>query len=1082
MKMTDLNWPYLPNTVQHRKSCATAWKWVLLLSTMLFIQIAQAAIQFGQNEGLDNLSVQSAVQDEQGYIWAGTDDGVQRFDGHRFLRIELQLPDAEIANPELALRDNRVNKMLSVPGAVYLASATRVWRYDLKTHTLSLIRNQTGDTFRASALARTADGTILATGSTELWRWRDAPEARAVPIVLTFDDPITNINALHVGQSGVWLFTETGSYALKVDAPTLLTHAKNAHAVKLHVDEQALKFGAVNANAGYEYPRGVLWIGFWNDGLLRLDLATGKHRWLHPKRAGAGALRSTSIYSFAARDDRLYVGTNRGLVVYHPSCECMRGLNHPSWDQLGGAGTLVTTLVLENEADIAGNGGGVWAGLWGGGLVRFSPHDEAIERQVKRDSDSESIDSGTQSEGLAHPMVSALHVADKRLWIGTYGGGVQYVDSDARRIGELWPLKRLPLQTAAAARKSPLPIESKFVWHLSSDSNQLTIGTGFGLFRWQQENIQELQIADPVSDSPAFSLPLQSIRSTWRASDNTRYIGTTRGFYVETNVLGKTAITPITLKALNAGKPLPSGIWSIIEHNQQLWLGTGNGLIRAVRGLTGTDWQVLASHQKGAALDQLPGAAVWVQKHDASGTLWIGTSGGLLSVTGTPKMPVFERHPALSHIGVNSVTSIEFDRAGQLWLGSPSGLARYQPNLQKAELFDRFDGLISNQLNFNASARSGSDEPDEQLYFGGIGGIIAFNPASIPEAKENLQPRVAKLRLGQSAWQMDVRELALPHAHEALQVELTSLNFARPSQVRYAYRWANLDDEFTELGDAKSIVLARLPSGMNVLEVRSRLGKTEAVAEVLKIDIAYIWHETRWGRLLAALATGFLFYIGVRWRVRQTQQFTRVLQAEVAERTSLLRETTKALSQANAQLKIQATLDPLTGLANRRHLFEVAHHHAVKGDIVSVLVADLDHFKRINDAHGHHVGDAVLIDFAELLRDEIGQAEFGFSPNSGLAARYGGEEFVVLLFNVSLPQLEAFGERIVTLARARSVAQTKHLPASALAEDHDVIRYTASVGLVLGDAERSIETLIRTADLALYKAKNQGRDRWVLGN
>ncbi len=1031
-----------------------------------------AAMQFGQNEGLNNLSVQAAAIDERGFIWVGTDDGLFRFDGHRFLRVDLMLQDSAQLTPDLqALRDSQASELLAVPGAMYIASAVRVWRYDLKTHTLSLIQNVKGETFRAETLARREDGTIFAVGDSLLWAWRDAISARASPIELLADDSTSGISAIQFGASGAWLFAESGSYQLELASESgSKLIPDTAYAVSLRIDEPALKFGAVRAMAGYEFPKGTLWIGYWNDGLLKLDLQTGKHRWFHPGQTGAGALRSTSIYKFAAREDRLYIATNRGMVVYHPSCDCLRGLNHPSWDQLDGAGIIVNSLMLENS----GAASGIWAGVWGGGLVRFNQTDEAIERQVKRDSQI------APSAGLAHPMVSALHVADKRLWIGTYGGGVQFIDSERQFIGEPWALNRLPLQPELSAPTTGLPIEASFIWHISGSMRQLTIGTGIGLYRAAPPDVMELRLQ--ASQKYAQTATLQSIRASFVAQDGTRYIGTTRGFYREGIAAGQSVIEAIPLQALSADKPLPAGIWSIIEHQQQLWLGTGNGLIRVMRGAENSRWQVIALHQKGTASDQLPGAAVWVQKHDASGTLWLGTSGGLVSVSGTRDQPHFSRHPALDRIGMKTINSIEFDRTGKLWLGGPSGLASYVPELQIAQPYDRFDGLISSQLNFNASAKSATDEIYERIYFGGIGGLISFNPAHMKDRKENLQPQISRLRVGQQTWRISARALNLPHVHEALQVELTSLNFSRPSQVQYAYRWKNLEAEFTELGDAKSVVLARVPSGINQLEVRARLGSAEAISEVLTLKIAYIWHETWWGRLLLALAASLVIYTAVRLRIRQARQFTEVLQAQVAERTSLLQQASEALSQANAQLKVQATLDPLTGLANRRHLFEVARYHAAKGDILSVFVADLDHFKRINDAYGHHVGDAVLMDFAEFLQSEIGPTEFGYAASKGLAARYGGEEFVVLLFNVSKHQLEAFGERIITLARQRSVAQTKLLAASALAADQDVIRYTTSAGLVLGDSKRSLEALIRAADLALYKAKHQGRDRWVLGD
>src|SRR5439155_6127157 len=125
------------------------------------------------------------------------------------------------------------------------------------------------------------------------------------------------------------------------------------------LSEPALHDGAVRATSVFEFPRGVLWIGYWNDALVRLDLAAGTHRWFRPGLPGAGALRSTSVFGFAARADRLYVATNRGIVVYRPQCDCLRGLNHPSWDQIDGVGVVATAVVTQDD--------GLWAGVWGRG-------------------------------------------------------------------------------------------------------------------------------------------------------------------------------------------------------------------------------------------------------------------------------------------------------------------------------------------------------------------------------------------------------------------------------------------------------------------------------------------------------------------------------------------------------------------------------------------------------------------------------------------------------------------------------------------------------------------------------------------
>ena len=164
----------------------------------------------------------------------------------------------------------------------------------------------------------------------------------------------------------------------------------------------------------------------------------------------------------------------------------------------------------------------------------------------------------------------------------------------------------------------------------------------------------------------------------------------------------------------------------------------------------------------------------------------------------------------------------------------------------------------------------------------------------------------------------------------------------------------------------------------------------------------------------------------------------------------------------------RAVRDALTGLYNRAYFLEqigvLAESAAAKGLGLAVLMLDVDHFKRVNDAHGHDAGDAVLREVAQVLREST-RAE-------DLVARYGGEEFVLAL-PVSAPdQASDRAERIRAAVAARRVA----VPTSAAP-----LRLTASVGLVYARPGRApaVSSLVTAADRALYQAKNLGRNRVV---
>ena len=960
---------------------------------------ASAALVYGQRDGLANLSVQSAALDDEGYVWAGTEDGAMRFDGHRFLRIDLAVPGA--------VPDNHAFRLLALPGALYIATPSRALRYDLHSHALSVLRDAGAELTQVSALASGADGWVYATSEAgRLWRWHDSAgqTPRVEAIALHPDQPIGDVYGAHFGSGALLLATEHGAF--RVDPAT-------GAATALRFAEPELHDGDARAQSVYEFPAGVLWIGYYNDALLRLDTGTGVHRWFHPARPGAGALRSTSIYAMASRPDRLYIGTNRGIVVFHPDCDCLHGLNLPSWDQ--SLGMSVDAVVPEHD--------GLWAGVWGGGLVRFSATDEVFERQVKPDNGA---------GGLAHTMVYSLHVdAERRLWIGTYGGGVQYAPIDSLREGEPWKLERLPM--------AGLRVESNMIWSLDSTAGGLTIGTGRSLFRWDGAALRELPGAHDI----------ESVRYTLQRADGRRYIATYgSGLFRE----GDGVIVPVAGDA-TAPMQLPRAIWSLAEDQGELWLGTTQGVVRL-----DDNERVVAAHGPGTGQDQLPGGVVWVQKHDARGRLWLGTSGGLVRVERADSALRFERQAPLVATGVKAVSSIEFDRSGQLWLGTPNGLVRYRPDDGGVDRYNVDDGLISTQINIHASTNDG-----RRLYFGGMGGLVAFDPAAMPERQIALTPRVARLRLGQQPWQLDARSLSLEHQHEPIQVEFTALAYADAARVRYAYRWQGLDADFVELGDAQSTVLSRLPTGEHTLELRASTpapNARETVAQVLAVTIAPAWYETAWGRLLVLAAAFGSVYGWLQWRLRRARAHARELEGKVEQRTRQLDRTAHDLAAANARLKVQATQDPLTGLANRHHLFELYAERQGAGAPPGLVICDLDHFKRVNDSYGHQIGDEVLKDFAGVLRSALG--------GDGLAARFGGEEFVVLLFDRAPGALEALAARIIEGARTRRVPRPGHAD----------IGYSSSAGIARGLAGEALEEHVARADGALYAAKHAGRDRW----
>ena len=173
----------------------------------------------------------------------------------------------------------------------------------------------------------------------------------------------------------------------------------------------------------------------------------------------------------------------------------------------------------------------------------------------------------------------------------------------------------------------------------------------------------------------------------------------------------------------------------------------------------------------------------------------------------------------------------------------------------------------------------------------------------------------------------------------------------------------------------------------------------------------------------------------------------------------------QALRASEAAVRALSLTDPLTGLANRRRLDEElrseAHRVQRYGGRLSIVIADLDHFKRVNDEHGHQVGDGLLREFARVIRDHCRDVD--------LVARFGGEEFVILMPEVGAQDAQACAERMRASLEGQVVPPVLH-------------PVTASFGvaeLAPGEGEGS---LLRRADKALYRGKSEGRNRVVMAD
>jgi diguanylate cyclase (GGDEF)-like protein len=206
----------------------------------------------------------------------------------------------------------------------------------------------------------------------------------------------------------------------------------------------------------------------------------------------------------------------------------------------------------------------------------------------------------------------------------------------------------------------------------------------------------------------------------------------------------------------------------------------------------------------------------------------------------------------------------------------------------------------------------------------------------------------------------------------------------------------------------------------------------------------------------------------LRGLVDELTSHERELTALTHQLEQRVRERTLELSEANAQLEVLAMTDALTGLANRRHFGDQLAREVTrcgeKGKPLALITMDIDHFKAINDQHGHPAGDAVLRRVAMLLEEQV--------RGGDLLARVGGEEFAVLALETPMSEAMPLAERL------RACIEN----AGPIAVGRAAVPVTISLGVAVlwgrqGDLLKAPERLLAAADDALYRAKRNGRNR-----
>ncbi len=1029
--------------------------------------------QLGTADGLPNDVSVAVAEDRDGFVWVGTLSGVTRWDGYQFrtYKFEPGVPGT--------LPDNLVQVMhRDAAGRLWVGTSTAgLARYNPGSDTFSTISagpqglshvsvRALADDGRGGLWVGTEGGLDLVDATTlrvqHIRRGAesggdhraDIPSARGLQ-----GDRVVAL--LHDREGRLWAGTPAGLFRRDAGAASF-------QRVPLPLPAGAPANGPpVQPEKLMQDSAGDVWVGTVRRGAYRLradgSAAQAVQETLVP--AGAEPLSTMRVMAITeARAGEVWIGTlGQGIVAV----DTATGHTHRLMNRLHAPGSLADNVVSSLYRDRAGL---VWA-TTPNGLSRIDPGAASVLTL--------SLPANSTDGTSARVNFSAL-MTDRsgRLWLGTHANGVQIVDPANGHVQTLQADGRHPGSTLPPSVVGGLA---------QAQDGSVFIGTFSGLYRASADGRRVARVTWPgrqATEAVGMLLPdSQHPTQLWVAGliDGLWSLDTTTGRARATLDKPAQRLTDRRITALAAAA------------GGGLWIGTRNGLNLFMPG-RGVVQQI---HAGADTTKGLASGFVSSLHLDKKRQLWIGTYGGGVQVLDTaaasPSLRLMTTAQGLPDSNINALLE---DDAGQIWVSTDNGLAVINPATMTARALRRADGVVHQSYWTGAAARTAANE----MLFGASGGRTLVRPALVKTGTHRPTVVLTHLRVGGRPVNVATlgARLQVPANANALTVEFSALDYSAPERNVYAHKLLGFDADWVPTDSKyRQASYNNLPPGDYTLQLRgsNRDGVFSERDLNLPIHVQAAWHQTLWFRAGATLALLLALYAVVQLRTRALRTRRRELQRLVDERTAELQATSAALSEKTRALEEKSRVlerasicDPLTGLHNRRFLTEhietalaaslrraqgVTPHPPASGGVLAqdsdtlFFLIDVDHFKRVNDEHGHAAGDTVLVQLALRLQAAMRESDY--------VVRWGGEEFLAVARDTDRHRADELAERI------RSSVSDQPF----LLEDGRELAVSCSIGHAcwpfLPRHPHALDWLgvVNMADIGLLTAKRLGRNTWV---
>ncbi len=889
---------------RRRPPVLVGWSLTLLvLALPARLPAAEKSIKFQRisiAEGLSQVVVTTTLQDRRGFMWFGTQDGLSRFDGYRFVNYAHQADDPD------SLAHNTVKILLEdAAGVLWIGTdGGGLDRFDPTGKTFIHFRHDPADdrtlaNDRVRALHLDRQGRLwIGTDGGGVCRLEAAGgrlpgDPRQATFVRYRHDPADpaslshdNVRSLFGGADGaLWIGTDGGGL-------NRLDPESGAFTRYRHDPGDPTSLSSDRVKVVFQDAGGQLWIGTYDGGLNRFDPAVGRFTRFRHDANDPTSLAADGVWAlFQDRGGALWIGTEGGLNEWQPASESFQRFRHDPTDpaSLSNDGVL---SIFEDE------GGVLWVGTYSG----LNKWNTAFGSFLHYRHWSENPDQLSKSF-----VTSFAEDRDGKVWVGTFGGGLNRLDPET---GAFRHVRHDP--------EDPSSLSDDRVMSVLVDRHGvLWAGTlRGGLNRFDGERLTRFQHdpADPASlGFNGVTALLEDARGTiWAAT----YRGGLNRFDRSSETFRRFRHDPDDPESLS------TDITIAVSEDAAgtLWVGTEEGGLNRFDPATG---KVTGHYRNDPEIPQsLSSDTPWAIREGPRGDLWIGTLGGGLNRWAAADRgagrAVFQRYTKSDGLPSDLVYAILFDDAGQLWLSSNRGLTQLDPETGAVKTYDSSHGLQDDvEFNHGASLRA----RDGRMYFGGVNGFNAFYPERIQ--RNHHVPPVVLTRFLKFNQPVDlgrplgeVGEITLGHKDYVVDFEFAALDYTAPEKNRYRHQLEGFDRDWVDSGKLRRATYTNLRAGDYVFRVKASNndGVWNEEGVELKIKVLPPPWKTWWAYGLYTLALSCLLLLFARAQARKRQRAAElacanaVLQDEISQRRAKERALEEAKQKAQSYFDVAGVI------------------------------------------------------------------------------------------------------------------------------------------------------------------------------